>query len=92
MNYGDKQRAKRIFIILSIFICLALIVYFIAQSSYKRQKNLESGCAEYYEHCICIGILTGETISISFKPNENETNYYCQGLEHCWKINETICP
>ena len=92
MNYGDKQRTKRIFIMLLILACIGLVIFFVAKSSYKREQKTPEGCTNYYEHCVCIGILTGETISISFKSNESETTFSCQGFEYCWNINETSCP
>lgn len=92
ISYGDKQRAKRIFILILIFALIGAIIFFISKSTYKRQNNLENNCIEYYEKCVCIGILSGESIKISFKPNEEEKTFSCEGFEHCWNINETVCP
>ncbi len=91
MYYSDRQRGKRIFIIIVIIILIALVIYLALMSSFKREREIENGCTQFYERCSCIGILTGESIKISFMPEENYT-YHCDGLQFCWEINETVCP
>jgi len=80
--YPDRSRGKRIFILLLIIICVIAIFFFLFKTSYIKKDSCEK--------CVCAGMLTGETIQISFNP-KNATVYSCQGVEYCWEINETKC-
>jgi len=86
----EKERIKRIIILILIILGIAAIIFILIRLTYKEftlnyDPNVasEERCLTYYKSCTCLGILTKE---LSYLPK-----YNCEGLNLCRKINKVEC-
>lgn len=87
----DSKRSTRIFILITIIICVLAIIFLLPYLMFKLGEKTDN-CVHYTDKCLCLGILTGETIKFAADNYLDErTTYNCGGIEFCWDINETEC-
>ncbi len=88
----EKERLKRIFILLLIVILIIVAIFLMKHNIYKKgnlitQENKE--CINYSNKCFCLG--TPKEVTECFDNECGPTQYECEGWEICWKIDEVVC-
>ena len=88
----NKERIKRIFILLLIVALIMTGFFLIKSNIYKKgelTKEENLGCINYFSKCLCLG--TTKKITECLDNNCGPTQYKCEGWEICSGIDEIVC-
>jgi len=88
----NKERIKRIFILLLIIALIIAGFFLIKNNIYKKgelTKEKNQVCINYFSKCLCLG--TAKELTECYDNDCGPSQYECEGWEICSEINEMFC-